>query len=215
MIRKLSKVIMGTYEKPDYIQPHSHLLSLPISRHLSALDLRPSVIQVPVCHRVHIRFYLFIWLICNSCCHSSVPFLFFFLFKAQIGFLPSGALLCTLHPEPQQTFWAELFVLPDRPHTSKNRYKITRPCSALTCHLLNWNVNCTLVDQVDMTTGGGDTSETMYNATRCRSRKTAQQQKWSAPEDYGTDDFVQSSGERGQRRLEPFNSAFSSFIDSV
>lgn len=31
--------------------------------------------------------------------------------------------LCTWHPELQQTFWAELFVLPDRPHTSEEQIK--------------------------------------------------------------------------------------------
>lgn len=45
MMRKPDQIIIGTYGKPDHIQPHPHLLlSFPTSRHLSALDLRPAVI---------------------------------------------------------------------------------------------------------------------------------------------------------------------------
>lgn len=152
MIRKLDKIIIGTYEKPDYTQPHSHLLlSLPISRHLSALDLRPSVIpsigtSLPSGpYQILFIFYLLL--------------LFFFLKLNRFWAFWSSALYFAPRAPADILGWT----LCSPRQTTHIKRTDTRSAS-LACHLLNWNVKRTLVDQVDMTTGGGDASETMCGA---------------------------------------------------
>ena len=139
------------------------LLSLPISRHVSALELRTYVntsigTSLPSCP-FKILYFSSDWFATVSV----AQWLFFQGSNRFPAFWCPGALLWigTLHQEPQQTFWAEVFVLPDRPHKIRDR---PWPCSAFTCHLLNWKVKTHLTGWYD---SRWRQSETMYRSVSC------------------------------------------------
>lgn len=116
--------------------------------------------------------------------------------------------LCTLHPELQQTFWAELFVLPDRPHTSEEQIKdqlalfgFNLPPAKLKCqtHLSGsgWYDNQWRW-RVWNNVGGGALVPQQKNHTT--TAKT--EHPWGLRHRRFSDNL---------RRAEPFSSAFSSF----
>lgn len=101
--------------------------------------------------------------------------------SSRINLKPSGSVLeesvAPLTQTADTHFCAKQFCCLHRNATQKSKGAdkgSTNQSSASTCHLLNWHVKGTWVEQVDMATHGSDASETMYRRV---SRYSEQQTK--------------------------------------